>query len=90
MLTLSFSLPQDKNINLKKKKENLNRTIINKEIKAIVKIFPTKKIPESDGFTGEFYQTFKEDLRSIFLRVFQKNEEERIFSNSFGSQELTS
>ena len=39
--------------------ENMNRTITSKEIKSVIKNLPTNKIPEPDGFTGEYYQTFK-------------------------------
>lgn len=32
----------------------------NEYIEIIVKNFPTKKIPGTEGFTGQFYQIFKE------------------------------
>ena len=41
--------------------ENLNRTIISKDIKFIIKNTPHKEA-EPDGFTTEVYQTFKELL----------------------------
>ena len=50
---------------------NINRTITSTELETVIKNLPTNKTPGPDGFTREFCQTFREELTSILLKLFQ-------------------
>ena len=69
--------------------ENIKRPITSNEIETVIKNLPTNKSPGSDGFTGEFYQIFREELTLILLKLSQKIAEEGTLPYSFYEATIT-
>jgi len=61
----------------------MNRPNTSNETETVIKNPPANKSPGPDGFTGEFYQTLREELAAILWKLFQKTVEEETLSNSF-------
>ena len=66
----------------------MNNTVTNTEIETVIKNLPQNKSPGPDGFTGEFYETFREELMPFFSN-FQKIAEKGTLPNSFYKATIT-
>ena len=66
-----------------------NRPITGHEIEYVIKTPPSSKSPGPGGFTGEVYQTYKEELVPILLKLSQKVEEEGTLPKTFDDATTT-
>ena len=80
-----FSLPRMNQEEI----EIMNNPITSTEIEAVIKNLPKDKSPGPEGFTGEFYQIFREELTPILLKLFQKIAKEGSLPNSFCEATIT-
>jgi hypothetical protein len=68
---------------------HLNKSITQNQFEAEIKSLPKKKSPGPDGFSAEFYQTFKEELIPTLLKLFHEIEREGKLPNSFYEASIT-
>ena len=69
--------------------ENMSKPITSTEIEAVIKGLPKNKSLGPDGFTEEFYQTFRQELIPILLKLFEKTAEGGTVSNTFCKATIT-
>ena len=55
----------------------------------MIKNLPTNKSPGPDSFTGDFYQTLREELTHILLKLFHNIAEGGPLPNSFYEATIT-
>ena len=59
--------------------EIMNNPMTSIEIEAVIKNLPKNKSPGTDGFTGEFYQIFRDELMPSLLKFFKKLQRNECF-----------
>ena len=69
--------------------ENVNRLFASKETDSVIKKHLTDNRPGLEDFTGKFYQTSKEKLMLILVKLLQKTEQEGKDPNSFYETSIT-
>ena len=69
--------------------ENMNRPITSTEIETVILKLPENKSPGPNSFRGKFYQTFREELTPVLLKLLPKISQEGKFPNSFYEATIT-
>ena len=69
--------------------EIMNNPTKSTKVETVIKNLPENKSPGWDGFTGEFYQTFTEELMPIILKLFKNITEQGTLPNSFYEATIT-
>ena len=67
----------------------MRNPVTSTEIEAVIKNPQKNKSSGPNDFTGEFHQTFREQLMPILLKLFLKISEERTLPNSFYETTIT-
>ena len=81
-----YNLPR---LNQEGTENMMNRLFTSTEIEIVIKYLPANKSPGPDGFTGKFYQTLREELTLILLKLFQNLTEGGTLPNSFYEATIT-
>jgi hypothetical protein len=68
---------------------HLNRSITQNEIETAIKSLPKKKSLGSDGFSAEFYHTFKEEMIPTLLKLFHETERVGKLPSTFYEASIT-
>lgn len=76
-------------IKTKARRYSLNRPITSNDIDKVIKNLQKQKNPGPDGFTTNFYQTFKEDLIPTLLKLSHKTERQETLSSSLYQATIT-
>ena len=67
----------------------MNRPITSTDIETVILKFPTKKNQGQERYAGKFYQTFREDITPILLKLLEKIAEEETPPSSFYEAAIT-
>ena len=66
----------------------MSQLITSNETESLINKLPRNKSPGPGGFTGKFYQTFKEVLMPSCLKIVHKIKEEGTLPNSFSEASI--